>query len=399
MTKLFTFFWSVDRIIIMFILYNLMFCFVSGCWAGGALGQDRAAGGGQETQRGGGSDVAEQGEIFNSRSAQIKRLPWGGTHGICHHQAQEAQDDLVRTKEELHMAMTVPPPPPPPPPMYDHMDDSSDSEENNNTHSADLLVEGFNDHRNEEERLTEAEKNERVQKQLKVRNLKSEASFISQICEIAAQTGPNLSPCPAPESNRFLFLRHTFVLHSNAACLLLLSGPDLRAGSGTWRIQEHPERPPPLGEHAGRPRQIQDAATDPTGQHQAEDRRVRSLIGGLGRFAAVPLSERSLYASLPLCWRGQRHVNTHTHRHTRWWLHLEHHRSTEMNSFCESVMQESGLTKLFLFYFFEANLVPNRLSSFFFLMIPFSVYFWSVQKKMTFCDPAEGVVTFYYGVM
>ncbi|XP_013871179.1 ezrin b isoform X2 [Austrofundulus limnaeus] len=81
--------------------------------------------------------------------------------------AQEAQNDLVRTKEELHMAITPPPLPPPPPPMYDHMDDSSDSEENNNTHSADLLVEGFNDHRNEEERLTEAEKNERVQKQLR----------------------------------------------------------------------------------------------------------------------------------------------------------------------------------------------------------------------------------------
>lgn len=60
-------------------------------------------------------------------------------------------------------------PPPPPPLMYDHMDDSSDSEENNNTHSADLQVDDFHDHRNEEERLTEAEKNERVQKQLKVR--------------------------------------------------------------------------------------------------------------------------------------------------------------------------------------------------------------------------------------
>lgn len=66
------------------------------------------------------------------------------------------------------MAMTVPPPPPPPP-MYDHLDDNSDSEENNSTHSADLHIEGINDHRNEEDRLTEAEKNERVQKQLKVR--------------------------------------------------------------------------------------------------------------------------------------------------------------------------------------------------------------------------------------
>ncbi|KAG7222731.1 hypothetical protein INR49_026340 [Caranx melampygus] len=80
--------------------------------------------------------------------------------------AREAQDDLVKTKEELHMVMTAPPPPPPPP-MYDHMDDNSDSEENASTHSAELQTEGINDHRKEEDRLTEAEKNERVQKQLK----------------------------------------------------------------------------------------------------------------------------------------------------------------------------------------------------------------------------------------
>lgn len=66
------------------------------------------------------------------------------------------------------------PPPPPPPPMYEPMDENSDSEENaseenNSTHSADLQSEGINDHRHEEDRLTEAEKNERVQKQLKVR--------------------------------------------------------------------------------------------------------------------------------------------------------------------------------------------------------------------------------------
>uniref|UniRef100_A0AAX7TP17 FERM domain-containing protein n=1 Tax=Astatotilapia calliptera TaxID=8154 RepID=A0AAX7TP17_ASTCA len=79
--------------------------------------------------------------------------------------AREAQDDLIKTKEELHNVMTTPLPPPPPP-MYDHlMDDNSD--DNTSMHSADLHVEGINDHRNEEDRLTEAEKNERVQKQLK----------------------------------------------------------------------------------------------------------------------------------------------------------------------------------------------------------------------------------------
>lgn len=80
----------------------------------------------------------------------------------------EAQDDLIKTKEELHMVMTVPPPPPPPP-VYDHLDDNSDSEENASMNSADLQMEGINDHRMEEDRLTEAEKNERVQTQLKVR--------------------------------------------------------------------------------------------------------------------------------------------------------------------------------------------------------------------------------------
>uniref|UniRef100_A0A3P9AUS6 Ezrin b n=1 Tax=Maylandia zebra TaxID=106582 RepID=A0A3P9AUS6_9CICH len=79
--------------------------------------------------------------------------------------AREAQDDLIKTKEELNNVMTTPLPPPPPP-MYDHlMDDNSD--DNTSMHSADLHVEGINDHRNEEDRLTEAEKNERVQKQLK----------------------------------------------------------------------------------------------------------------------------------------------------------------------------------------------------------------------------------------
>lgn len=92
-------------------------------------------------------------------------------------QATEAQNDLIKTKEELHMVMTVPPPPPPPP-MFEAMDDNSDSEEtaseeNNSYHSAELHSEGFNNHRNEEDRLTEAQKNERVQKQLKVRTARS----------------------------------------------------------------------------------------------------------------------------------------------------------------------------------------------------------------------------------
>lgn len=51
---------------------------------------------------------------------------------------------------------------------------SSDSESNhehseeNSTYSAELQTQGINDHRQEEERLTEAQKNERLKKQLMV---------------------------------------------------------------------------------------------------------------------------------------------------------------------------------------------------------------------------------------
>ncbi|XP_033860885.1 ezrin-like isoform X2 [Acipenser ruthenus] len=83
------------------------------------------------------------------------------------HRATEAQKDLVKTKEELHMVMTAPPPPPPPP-VYEFVEDNEqeDVEETNSTYSAELQYEGIDDHRKEENRITEAEKNERVQKQL-----------------------------------------------------------------------------------------------------------------------------------------------------------------------------------------------------------------------------------------
>ncbi|KAG5857405.1 hypothetical protein ANANG_G00019120 [Anguilla anguilla] len=82
--------------------------------------------------------------------------------------AQEVQDDLLKTKEELIMVQTAPPPPPVAPLVEEHVDEieQDDSEENSSSYSADLQNEGIDDHRNEEERLTEAEKNERVQKQL-----------------------------------------------------------------------------------------------------------------------------------------------------------------------------------------------------------------------------------------
>ncbi|EPY85248.1 Ezrin isoform 5-like protein, partial [Camelus ferus] len=83
--------------------------------------------------------------------------------------AKEAQDDLVKTKEELHLVMSAPPPPPPPvyEPVSYHVRESPQEEGTEYTgYSAELSSEGILDDRNEEKRITEAEKNERVQRQL-----------------------------------------------------------------------------------------------------------------------------------------------------------------------------------------------------------------------------------------
>uniref|UniRef100_G3T3I0 Ezrin n=1 Tax=Loxodonta africana TaxID=9785 RepID=G3T3I0_LOXAF len=85
------------------------------------------------------------------------------------HRAKEAQDDLVKTKEELHLVMTAPPPPPPPvyEPVNYHVQDNLQEEGPEYTgYSAELSSEGIMGDRNEEKRITEAEKNERVQRQL-----------------------------------------------------------------------------------------------------------------------------------------------------------------------------------------------------------------------------------------
>ncbi|XP_051951517.1 ezrin-like [Xyrauchen texanus] len=80
--------------------------------------------------------------------------------------AQVAQDDLAKTREELYTAVSTTPLPPPPP-AYDHyMNEYEDGGESASSYSADLQSEGIDDHRYEEQRITEAEKNERVQKQL-----------------------------------------------------------------------------------------------------------------------------------------------------------------------------------------------------------------------------------------
>lgn len=73
----------------------------------------------------------------------------------------------MKTREELRTVMTAPPLPPPPP-VYEPDENEYEDGESNSSYSADLQTGGINDHRNEEKRITEAEKNERVQKQLLV---------------------------------------------------------------------------------------------------------------------------------------------------------------------------------------------------------------------------------------
>lgn len=72
-------------------------------------------------------------------------------------QALSAQEDLEKTREELKTAMTSPPAP-----------ENDEQDETNAEASAELLSDGVTSHRSEEERITEAQKNERVKKQLQV---------------------------------------------------------------------------------------------------------------------------------------------------------------------------------------------------------------------------------------
>uniref|UniRef100_A0A8D0A293 Radixin-like n=1 Tax=Sander lucioperca TaxID=283035 RepID=A0A8D0A293_SANLU len=79
-------------------------------------------------------------------------------------QALSAQDDLEKTKEELKSAMTVVPAP-----LSGHAESEHDEQDENHAEaSAELSNEGVSqlDLRSEEARVTEAQKNERVKKQL-----------------------------------------------------------------------------------------------------------------------------------------------------------------------------------------------------------------------------------------
>lgn len=81
-----------------------------------------------------------------------------------HLQALSAQEDLEKTKEELKTATTAVPAPPGGHAEHDEQD------ENHAEASEELCNEGVSqlDLRSEEERITEAQKNERVKKQLQV---------------------------------------------------------------------------------------------------------------------------------------------------------------------------------------------------------------------------------------
>ncbi|KAF1374469.1 hypothetical protein PFLUV_G00229420 [Perca fluviatilis] len=92
-----------------------------------------------------------------------------------HSKAIEVEENLIKTKEELHTVMSSSNSTPLKiaAPSSSSSSSSSDNEsdhehsEENSTYSAELQTQGLGDHRQEEERLTEAEKNERLQKQLK----------------------------------------------------------------------------------------------------------------------------------------------------------------------------------------------------------------------------------------
>ncbi|KAK7810825.1 hypothetical protein U0070_019990 [Myodes glareolus] len=82
------------------------------------------------------------------------------------HKAFAAQEDLEKTKEELKTVMSAPPPPPPPPVVPPTENEHDEQDENSAEASAELSSEGVLNHRSEEERVTETQKNERVKKQL-----------------------------------------------------------------------------------------------------------------------------------------------------------------------------------------------------------------------------------------
>ncbi|XP_015249078.1 PREDICTED: ezrin-like [Cyprinodon variegatus] len=90
-----------------------------------------------------------------------------------HVKAAEVEQNLIKTKVELQHVRTTSNSVPSGGSSSSSSDSESDNEhsEVNSTHSAELQTQGINDHRREEERLTEAEKNERLKRQLREMSL------------------------------------------------------------------------------------------------------------------------------------------------------------------------------------------------------------------------------------
>lgn len=83
-------------------------------------------------------------------------------------QAKMVEENLIKTQDELHNVMSSSPAAAPDSSSSSSSSSDNEDEHENSTYSAELQTQGINDHREEEERLTEAEKNQRLQKKLKV---------------------------------------------------------------------------------------------------------------------------------------------------------------------------------------------------------------------------------------
>uniref|UniRef100_A0A3P8Z678 FERM domain-containing protein n=1 Tax=Esox lucius TaxID=8010 RepID=A0A3P8Z678_ESOLU len=77
----------------------------------------------------------------------------------------QSREDLLKTREELHMVMAAPAAPPSSDSSHSSHSDHEENEENN-SYSAELHQQDIHDHRQEEDRITEAEKNKRIKEQL-----------------------------------------------------------------------------------------------------------------------------------------------------------------------------------------------------------------------------------------
>lgn len=125
-------------------------------------------------------------------------------------QALVAQDDLEKTREELKTAMMAPPAP-----------EQDEQDETNAEASAELLSEGVTSHRSEEERITEAQKNERVKKQLQVEQLTSQ------------NVNNSTSVMRFSPSNNLIIFKSYWIYNEEADILILF--PPFRLWAQSWQ--------------------------------------------------------------------------------------------------------------------------------------------------------------------